>query len=54
VRPPPTTEQNAAASLAQTYCSRFVQLDTTLLPDRTRDGVFDSRRRRNATGRKGT
>ena len=48
MRPPPTTKQNAQRLLAQTYCSRFMQ-GAQPLHDRTRNGVFDSRRPGNGT-----
>ena len=44
MRPPPTTEQNAAALLAQN-----VHPGTTLLRDRSRNGNPDPRLRRNRT-----
>ena len=47
--PATTRADRGSVSWRRTYCPRLVHLDTTLLPDRTRSGVFDSRRRRNAT-----
>jgi hypothetical protein len=49
VRLPATTRaERGSVCWRRTYCSRFVHLDTTLLPDRSRNWVFDLRRRRNA------
>jgi hypothetical protein len=45
-----TTRRQIAANRlirGRTYCSRFVHLDTTLLPDRSRNGNPDPRLRRN-------
>ena len=47
--PATTRAERGSVCWRRTYCSRFVHPGTTLLPDRTRNGVFDSRRRRNAT-----
>ena len=47
--PATTRAERAGVCWRRTYWSRFVHLATTLLADRTRNGLFDSRRRRNAT-----